>query len=110
MTYDQAHPKWRTRDRIIGNLPLVLFVPALMAHLFSDISFAFPQGYPAWLMLGVIFLAAAVHRFFEPLPPADEARRLPKTRKRNKWITFFLFAALLHLTVGLSGLMQVAFP
>jgi len=97
ITYEQDSLRWERHHHIISDLPLLLFIPFLALHFFSDNPTAWLSGFLAPLVCGVYFSVAGIHRLFEPLPPQGDASRAGKKLRRNLWILFFVLASLFTL-------------
>lgn len=104
ITYEQDSLRWERRHRIIGDLPLLLFIPFLALYYFSDDPTAWLSGFLTPLVCGIYFSVAGIHRLFEPLPPQGDTSRVGKKLRRNLWTLLFVLAALLTLTAGLAEL------
>ena len=108
MTYEEKHAKWQWQ------MPYLLF--PIFAFLFVDLALTLGLfgrdsviSVPNWLshlLLTVFFLAASVHRFFEPLPPEGDVDRLKKKKKRNLHITLMVAGVLLGLFLVLAEVFQ----
>ena len=106
MSYEEKHAKWQ------GQITYPLY--ALLAFLCVDLALTLSGpdpviSVPNWLshlLLTVLFLAASVHRFFEPLPPEGDVDRLKKKKKRNLHITLMVAGVLLGLFLLLVEVFQ----
>ena len=102
MASPQQYRKWKRRDRVIGNAPLILFIPVAIFHFCGESSSAwFPRHYE-WLVLAIIFFAAAVHRLLEPLSRDNDINHRRNKLKRTGWFVVLLLAGLLSMTVAIA--------